>query len=194
MPPGMTEQQMSWGLEHESRVATALTNARDSGYAKSGHEIVFEVFKNMAGILSREDRRTFPPVSEKSGLAPSYQNPDLDERNDAIKQRMIDISAGDDPSAVFGIRDNEPDPEELAMVDFVYHVFRLCLFGRFVNRDWRILLCLSRGVSGEKVAEREHMTRFSVSDRKIIQCGAIWRRVCHLMPPEPAGNVLRDAA
>lgn len=175
----------------ESYVAGALADARAHlrmlGRSSSGPDIIFDVLVKMFDI---EHRWKLPdgPASEGSAW-PEYIH-DPDEKAEAARQRMLEGEQ---------VNKRLPSSRELSTMEAVNRLFRSHLVGEKQDRDWAILRLLADPkpvMRGKKDREkqvrrprtvREVGTRFGisgarVSERKILQCSEIWKKVEHLMP------------
>jgi len=127
--------------------------------------------------------------SQEGSSWPEYIH-DPDEKAEAAKQRISDGEL---------INMTLPSSRELSTMEVVNRLFRRHLVGEKQDRDWQILRLLAdpkpvmRGKKGrEKQVRRPRTVReigkdfrisgAKVSDRKILQCSAIWTKVEHLMP------------
>ena len=172
-----------WTDAERRHVALALGRARDRILEVDpdprGPDIVFEVIKTMSDVHRRMRVRDNGPKRLRA-MRFDYLHT-LSEREEALKQRKIDLAAGDDPGALFGLN-LQPDPQDIAIADAVSSVFRSCLIGDRPERDWKILHLLATGLTARRVGRVIGSSHARVADRKIVQCGAIWRRVQNLVP------------
>jgi hypothetical protein len=179
-----------WGETTERRVAKALEMARATLREllhvenPPGSEIIFVVLK-MAVDIHRREKAVGPSMGGYKALWPDYTH-DTEERLAALKQRMIDLAAGDPPDVVFGLT-KTTTPAELALMDAVNEVFKSCLVGKNQTRDWKLLNALAYGKPSRAVAKTLHLSHRIVLDYKQMQCAAIWTKVKHLMPVEVEG-------
>lgn len=187
---------LTWDKEREARVSKALGIARDwlagNGQPPSGPDIVFQTIKNMIDIHRRMYISDRSSPSTRSGFWPGYLHT-LEEQEELFKQRMIDVAAGDPIDVVFGFR-TAASTDEMEMAEAIDEVFRSCLIGEKKARDWKILHLLAGGKTVRAVAKQAACNFTRVSDRKIVQCMAIWRQVGRLLPPAKVVHLLGEEA
>ena len=173
---------MAWSADDERRVALALADARDrlvyKGRDPKGGDVVFETICTACEI-ERRMRVGGGPQGDSSPWPYYTRTPE--EHQEDLKQRMIEIAAGDPVDVVFGVR-ILPTPKEIALMESINRVFRNCLVGTDHKRDWLILHLFATPKATPrrvgKIVGRSHRT---VSDRKKMQCDAIWARLRHLI-------------
>jgi hypothetical protein len=111
---------------------------------------------------------------------PGYTH-DAEDQADALKQRLIDIAAGDDPKKVLGLQE-AATTSEITAAESMERVFRSHLAGENQNRDWQILWRLAKGESLRKTAKEIEISKSNVEKRRDVQLEAIWQGISHLMP------------
>jgi hypothetical protein len=110
-----------------------------------------------------------------------------EESSEAYLYRLLEILSGHDPYVVLGIRNN-PTPQDVERMHAIYSVFRACIVGRHVGRDWKILFLAGAGFAFREIASRvliegeRRITRQAAQERKEVQCQAIAHKLAHLMP------------
>ena len=185
--------------DDERRVSKALVAGRDAleqvGKKAEGHDIVFQVLRDVAAIEKR--LHISSPIPRPLRAQSLGYVTDKNDRADADKQRRIDIVAGDDPRLVWGVN-LVATPAEVSTMDAVNTIFRSCLTGADRDNDWKILVVLASGYSTRHLSKNTNMSKSLLSERKIRQCKAIWARVSKFMfMPKPVystGKVWKDAA
>ncbi len=123
--------------------------AKRDQYELSGTPLIFEGIKFLVDV----DRR-LPKVGPTDATPvswPGYTH-DAPDQADALKQRMIDYAAGDDPKAVFGLKE-AATTLEITSAESMERVFRAHLVGKNKDRDWKILWRLAKGESLRKTAK-----------------------------------------
>lgn len=184
---------MEWSADDERRVSRAMANARDILLSMShddpaGSDIVFTTLCYATDVERRQRVRGVAPLDLKA-MKIDYTR-EKEEYLDDLKQRMIEIAAGDPPDEVFGCV-VQPNPQEIDTMESIKMVFRSCLVGKLQERDWRILYMLTMPkATTTKVGRIIHIPTYRVADRKLLQCKAIWMRVQHLLPARRVGGVV----
>jgi hypothetical protein len=187
---------MSWNTDDERRVSRALGGARDTlvllGRKLVGGDIVFETICFAADVERRQKVQGHAPRKLKAMLMEYIRTPDEHEAD--FRQRMIEIAMGDPIDEVFGIV-SQPSPHEIDTMDSINDMFRSCIVGHCKERDWKILhLMALPKATAHSVGMEIGRTRALVSDRRKLQCGAIWSKVKHLLPTiaGSSGTVWKD--
>jgi len=192
----MVEPVKYWKDDDERRVAAALGQARDAWFVRvkslpDGHDLVFRVIQNVTDIHRRSKMKGGPAGNRSCW--PDYVHT-WDEREEMAKQQRIAEAAGEDPDLILGFV-VAPGPQEIAMMDSVNLVFESCLIGDKQPRDWKLLQRFAAGLTAKQIAKELHISHSRATDRKTVQCLAIWRRVDRLLPAvAPASIVLCDEA
>ena len=131
---------------------------------------------------------------------------DVDEKAEALKQRMKEIAAGDHPHNVFAFYRAPASNEEMTAAEAIETVFRAHLVGHKRDNDWRMLWdlaskephedgvqCLQEG-SIRSVARKFGCHQSTVRYRRDMQRAAIWRAIEPRMPARaPSTGVVLPA-
>lgn len=180
----------------EKYVAAAMAVARDELQVlkrrkPTGIEIVFAVTKMAVDVQRRCKVRTIRPAGYRSSWGDCLHT--ADEVAEADKQRRIDRAAGDYMEPLLA-----PTPKEISTADAVYELFMPCIVGRtpeIKRRDWKLLVALAHPKASLRTVGRDlHISKDMVADGRDRTCGAIWKRMHHLMPPAPIEMEFSEAA
>jgi hypothetical protein len=167
-------------------LAAATENLRAKGAAPEGRVVVMDVLQTVADIERRLEivrRETLAPRSRRSAW-PAYLHT-YEERDEAAKQRIIDIALGGNPDAVIGLPIEVTD-EEIATATAVNEIFPALLPERNRDRDWRVLKLLAVGEKSEReIAADAGMSPSGPAGVKRFKAAAIWSRA-RLFMSEPA--------
>jgi len=171
-------------LTDEQWVQTALRGARDhlsKFWKPTPAEMVFRAIYTVSDINHRARSRD-RGGSSGSGYWPDYIH-NAAEREDALRQRMIDLTAGDDPIALFGLN-VQPNPQDIAGAEAIERVFRKNMVGKNQSRDWKLLHLLAVGMTTRQAGHILKISHSRAADCKSMQCCAIAKNLQHLMPAQ----------
>jgi hypothetical protein len=190
----LSNYKRAYSFEDERRTITALRPMRDAALARGeepdGPALVFDAIRFLVDI----DRNLPDEKPSQPGNAWVAHFHDAEEKQEALKQRMIDIAAGDDPGKVFKIA-RHATAADVSRSESIEKVFRAHLDGEYQDRDWNILWYLASKPAHEtgvqhrqegslRSAERKFgLDKRTIGQRRDKQLGAIWKAIEPLMPP-----------
>lgn len=135
---GSALPERRYSFEDERRTITALRPMRDAalrrGEEPNGPNLIFDAIRFLVDV----DRKQPGDKPSQPGNTWVPHTHDAEEIKEAFKQRMIDLTAGDDADKVLSIN-RHAISTEVSRAESIERVFRAHLDGQNQNRDWKIL-------------------------------------------------------